>query len=129
MKALTIRQPWVHAIFHEGKNVENRTWRPPESLMGRTIVIHAAVTLDRDATFDVNGDELVFGAIVGVARIVAVKDSMRNRWFSGPFGWVLEDVRELPQPIPRKGRLGLWNVDAAALRSIRRVFPDLTNDG
>jgi hypothetical protein len=25
MKAMTIKQPWVHAILHEGKDVENRT--------------------------------------------------------------------------------------------------------
>jgi hypothetical protein len=28
MKAITVRQPWAWSIFHAGKNVENRTWRP-----------------------------------------------------------------------------------------------------
>jgi len=28
MLALTIRQPWAHAILHAGKHVENRSWRP-----------------------------------------------------------------------------------------------------
>ena len=27
MKALSIKQPWVHAILREGKNIENRTWQ------------------------------------------------------------------------------------------------------
>jgi hypothetical protein len=27
MKALTIKQPWVHAILHEGKDIENRSWQ------------------------------------------------------------------------------------------------------
>ena len=27
MKALTIKQPLVHAILHEGKDIENRSWQ------------------------------------------------------------------------------------------------------
>jgi hypothetical protein len=27
MKALSIKQPWVHAILHEGKDIENRSWQ------------------------------------------------------------------------------------------------------
>ena len=27
MKALTVKQPWVHAILHEGKDIENRSWQ------------------------------------------------------------------------------------------------------
>ena len=27
MKALSIKQPWVHAILREGKDVENRSWQ------------------------------------------------------------------------------------------------------
>lgn len=27
----------------------------------------------------------------------------------GRYAWILEDVRMLPEPIPAKGRLGLWN--------------------
>lgn len=44
MKVLSIKQPWVHAILREGKDIENRSWQ------GRH-------TLD-------------YGAICGVARVV-----------------------------------------------------------
>jgi hypothetical protein len=27
MKAMSIKQPWVHAILHEGKDIENRSWQ------------------------------------------------------------------------------------------------------
>lgn len=27
MKALSIKQPWLHAILTEGKRIENRTWQ------------------------------------------------------------------------------------------------------
>ncbi len=33
-----------------------------------------------------------------------------QEWWSGPYGWLLDDVRTLPEPIPCKGRQGLWNV-------------------
>jgi hypothetical protein len=29
MKALTIKQPWLHAILREGKDIENRSWQRP----------------------------------------------------------------------------------------------------
>jgi len=45
MKALTIRQPWAWAIFHAGKDIENRDW--PTRLRGR-IAIHAAKGMTRD---------------------------------------------------------------------------------
>lgn len=30
---------------------------------------------------------------------------------AGRFAWVLTDIRRLPEPIPAKGALGLWNWD------------------
>jgi hypothetical protein len=27
MKAMSIKQPWVHVILHKGKDIENRTWQ------------------------------------------------------------------------------------------------------
>ncbi|MBL8866467.1 MAG: ASCH domain-containing protein, partial [Planctomycetia bacterium] len=39
MLALSIHQPWAHAILHFGKSVENRTWST--SYRG-PLLIHAA---------------------------------------------------------------------------------------
>lgn len=33
MKVITVRQPWASAIIWGGKNIENRTWKPPKSLI------------------------------------------------------------------------------------------------
>lgn len=41
MRALTLWQPWATAVALHGKIVENRTWLPPESLLGERIAIHA----------------------------------------------------------------------------------------
>lgn len=34
----------------------------------------------------------------------------QRRWFFGPVGYVLRDVRALPVPVPCKGRLGFWTL-------------------
>ena len=38
----------------------------------------------------------------------------------GRFAWLLADVQALPEPIPCKGALGLWQPDAATMDAVRR---------
>lgn len=45
MKAITLHPEWAHAIVHLGKRVENRNWRPPASLVGQRIAIHAGKSI------------------------------------------------------------------------------------
>jgi hypothetical protein len=45
MKAITLWPEWAHAIVHLGKRVENRDWRPPASLIGQRIAIHAGKSI------------------------------------------------------------------------------------
>ena len=137
MKALTIRQPWVHAILREGKNIENRTWQVDYR---GWIAIHAAAVRAPNAMYprgvrvpDLN--TLDYGAICGVARVVDIVTASRSKWFTGRdddkvnFGWVLEDVIALKKPIPCKGRLGLWDVPPKVLRELRRQLPRIKFDG
>jgi hypothetical protein len=42
MKALTIWQPWASLVIAGAKPFEFRGWRPPRSIVGQRIVIHAA---------------------------------------------------------------------------------------
>src|SRR5262245_22156707 len=44
LKALSVRQPWAHAIIYGGKDVENRSWT---TAVRGTIAIHASQTLDK----------------------------------------------------------------------------------
>ncbi len=46
IKALSIKQPYPHHIFYDGKDVENRGWRPPQEEFGQDIAIHAGLTYD-----------------------------------------------------------------------------------
>jgi hypothetical protein len=49
MKALTIYQPWASLIMAGAKPYEFRSWRPPASIIGQRIVIHAsAKKVERD---------------------------------------------------------------------------------
>lgn len=142
MKALTIKQPWLWCITDDTKRVENRTWKPPYPLIGKRIALHASGTRDHRGWVDAKGicphllpfDNMLLGAIVATVKLVgyvvveqkpnsvermieASKDAMyyahrADPWFFGPVGWLLDDVRKLPQPIPYKGKLGVWEVPA-----------------
>lgn len=62
----------------------------------------------------------VRSAILGTARIVEFVElgqlhphgALKSPWFFGPFGWILEEIRPLAEPVPCKGALGLWTVPA-----------------
>ena len=74
------------------------------------------------------------GRIVAVATIVGWVDGATNslthgerhageavfhagaesKWFVGPVGWLLHDVRTIATPITARGKQGIWTVDAEA---------------
>lgn len=136
MKAMTIKQPWVHAILHEGKDIENRSWQ--RTFRG-WLAIHASAMPNRQAEFP-RGYQvpdfatLDYSAICGIARVVDIVSKSRSKWFWRPddgsvnFGWVLADIQSLKSPIPCKGALGLWEVPQQVLRRIRRQLPKLKLD-
>lgn len=115
MYAITIRQPWASAILAGVKTVENRSWRPPERLMGERIAIHAgaarpsteALAYCRARGFE--PAEMPSGVILCTAVLESVHETSNDPWFMGPLGWVLRDVR----PARRraiKGRLGFFQI-------------------
>ena len=142
MKALTIWRPWARYVATGDKRIENRSWTPPEAMLGETIAIHAG------KKWDDNGAEMcsdVLGSayssnsalhpegVIGVARIVgwcdqsgtiirrehhdinipmAGNDLLWLFWLFGPVGWILRDARPLPAPIPCRGMQGLWRLPA-----------------
>lgn len=136
MKALTIKQPWVHAILCEGKDVENRTWQ--RSFRG-WLALHASAQPRHDVKFPrgisiPDLGTLDYFAICGVARVVDIVTKSRSKWFwhlddgSTNYGWVLSDVIALKTPIPCKGTLGLWEIPTKVFREIQRQLPKLKLD-
>ncbi|QLJ06797.1 hypothetical protein HZZ00_37855 (plasmid) [Streptomyces sp. NEAU-sy36] len=122
LRALTIRQPWAGAIAHQTKRVENRSWKLPAKYEGARILIHAGAQLDPAAR--VYGPNLgVYGAVVAVATLSG------SHWSDdgtccGPWGfaqsyhWTLADVVALDEPVPAKGRLGIWAPDGELVASV-----------
>ena len=126
MKALTLMQPWATLIINGPKRIENRTWRPPHDLIGQVIAIHAGKRYDKARWLEVrpladdgHRPETPFlGAILGTARISGVLVASSNPWFTGPFGWQLEDIMTLDLPVLCKGAQGLWRVPAKVLQRV-----------
>ena len=124
MRALTIKQPWAAAITHGKKRCENRTWA---TKYRGALLIHAGATVDRHAIlpFGKNSELPAWGvtrsAIVAVAELVDVHpgcDCCRPWGEPHVYHWQLDDVRPLPEPVPCKGRLGLWTPDADLTQAV-----------
>ena len=123
MKALSIKQPWAWLITKGYKDVENRNWAT--SFRGR-IYVHTGKNLDDEGwTFIHNTispelwkqvwtmnfiESLPKGAIIGEVDIVDCVTESESPWFVGPYGFVLKNPELYIEPIPYRGRLGLFNV-------------------
>lgn len=142
-----MRQPWAWAIVHGGKDVENRSRNLAGSYRG-PVAIHAGLVEDEAAYYDemirdalgrcddswLLEEQLVAGAFVGVAHLWAVHQARPgccpNRG-ARPYGspWAQHDAvhlcltspRPLPEPIPARGRLGLWTPEPAVLEQLQAV--------
>ena len=132
MKAITLTQPWATLVAIGAKKIETRSWATPYR---GPLAIHAAKGYTRDMvrlalmvepfkTTLRDADYPLFsllprGMIVATCQLVdciqtekctelsflesAFGDYSPHRW-----AWILEDVKPLPEPIPAKGALSLW---------------------
>lgn len=128
-KAITLHQPWAWAIAHAGKDIENRIWKPPASVIGCRIAIHAGKVLDRDGLdalrdrgIEPTSNELIRGAIVAVCTVTGYVEESDSPWFTGPIGWTLEDIVAI-DPVPCRGFQGLWNLPPDIKRLINARIP------
>ncbi len=122
MKTLSIRQPWAELILQGRKTIELRTW---QTHFRGPLLIHAGGNVERDAcaAYELDPDALVRGALVGTVEVVDMvtfdRDSfaaMRDEhldlgdWPGDVLGWRLANPQRLPEPVPMRGRLGLFDV-------------------
>lgn len=122
-RALSVRQPWAHAILHLGNDVENRPWRT--HYRGR-IFIQAALKIEREEALNLklSPDELPTGVIVGSVEIVDCVRNSKSKWASrGQWHWILKNPRYLSKPIPFKGALGFIAVPPRLLNGTRFYAP------
>jgi len=133
MKALTIKQPWIHAILHEGKDIENRSWK---HIHRGWLTLHSSAQPCCDVDFPERIQvpdlkTLDYSAVCGVVRVMHIVTTSHSKWFWHPendsinYGWVLENVIPLKKPIFCKGARRLWNLSQKNLREIKRQFPSL----
>lgn len=126
-KAISVRQPWAWAIIHGGKDVENRTW---EANYRDQFLIHAR------KTFDWNGylwimererylslanklpqpDEFFKGGFIGAVNIIVCAGNHSSKWFSGPFGFVLECPIIFDPPVSYSGQLKIFDVPRVMIK-------------
>jgi hypothetical protein len=121
--AISVRQPWAWAIFHAGKDVENRSSAGPfRRGVGQRILVHAgSVMSSADYEFAASRlmekfkvtcppkADLVRGGVIGEVTVMAIVDAHPSPWFRGPFALVLADAEPLPF-VSAKGWLGLFTV-------------------
>lgn len=117
MRALTITQPWASLLARGEKRVENRTWAPPEELIGDLVALHASREFDqldgylirRRYGVAIEQADCPLGAVVAVARLTDVVTESQDPWFLGPYGWVFTEVARI-DPVPCRGARRLWTL-------------------
>ncbi|MGW5679050.1 hypothetical protein ACWEV4_28900 [Streptomyces sp. NPDC003860] len=133
IRGITIRQPWATCILTT-KRVENRPvawpWRG-------WVLLHSGKQLDRPALRNplvataIRGRELHLGAVVGVARLVDCHPDRGPEQCVSPWAQrqvhhlVLDDVRELPLPVPATGALSAWKPTQHLVDQVLQQLPDL----
>lgn len=149
MYALSLWQPIAHFVVDGTKPLENRTWAPPRSVIGHRIALHAADRYDADLAHWVERafpelrvprpEEVVRGAVVGVATVRGVLDQRPGALFSDVDWaikqgivtaeelrwnlhqaslWVLREPAKLAQPVPCSGHQRLWHLPPDVLKQV-----------
>lgn len=138
MKALTLTQPWATLVALGVKTIETRSWstsyRGPLAIHAATSFPawargFARTTARRDLyamARELDGDifdpkVLPRGAVLCAVRLMDVVSTSEpgfDRFYTGEveygdyspgrFAWYLSHLHRLPDPIPAKGALGLW---------------------
>jgi hypothetical protein len=119
MKAISVRQPWAYLIVEGIKRIENREWN---TQYRGPLLIHAAGRYREKMTIAQiarryrvaipDADDLTFGAIIGQVDLIDVVTKSRDKFFCGPFGFVLANARPL-SPHAMLGRSRLFDVSLA----------------
>jgi hypothetical protein len=146
MKAITVQQPWAWAIFH-GKNIENRTqlwgYRGPLAIHAgarwsergeQSDLVHQAIARTTGSR-GVPVRVFLRPAILGVVELVDCHPDVGccRPWGESAYTehggrerrhvthLVFENPRELSEPIPCRGALGLWTPPADILDQLQAV--------
>lgn len=127
MRTISLWQPWATAIAIGLKSIETRHWCPKYR---GPLAIHAARRWDssqKEFAMVERGlgrlpARLPFGAVIAVCDLVDVRpaaelvlsikpiEKLYGNYTAGRFGWLLENVVELSEPVPFKGHQSFFDV-------------------
>jgi activating signal cointegrator 1 len=139
VRALTLTQPWATLVILGIKRIETRGWYPAAKDRGGRIAIHAAkgwhkadrefaAELHDQGTLPVAPTDLPLGMVLGTVRFDGLaRTTTAVTWTdftalelylgdysAGRYAWVFGDPQPLPEPVPARGMLGLWQWDEAS---------------
>lgn len=128
MKVVSIIEPWASLIKEKVKYIETRSWKT--NYRGK-IYIHASLKKVPKKDERINNlisllkdKDFKYGHIIAEATLVdciymdeeflsKIKENQQEyicgEYSTGRYAWVLKDIKELKNPIPAKGNLGIWN--------------------
>lgn len=122
MKALTIKEPWASLIINNYKTYEFRSWKT--NYRGK-ILIHAGLSLEKKESKNFEDYNLNYqcGNIIGEAtitdcilvtkefnkKLLDINNKVYKNNHENLYAWKLENIVKYENPIPIKGKLGLWN--------------------
>jgi hypothetical protein len=124
---ITIKQPWAQLIVAGHKTIETRTHSRFGGLQGQRIYIHAGRGYDPTgtdiATRYLTADQLstlTTGAIIATAYVSEARELTEQDEANAliecqtpRYGLVLSDITPI-EPIPAKGKQGVWYLPEAA---------------
>ncbi len=141
MKCISVIQPWAHLILGGVKEYETRGWRT--AFRGR-ILVHASTKITKD--LELLGEHEPFysalgrapvialarGAILGSVEVVDCVEAVtltelndREKAFgdfrAGRWAWRLRAPLLFPEPVPYRGRLGVYDVGEEVLHPEREA--------
>jgi hypothetical protein len=129
MQVITLNMPWANWVALEWKQIETRTHKRFQSLVGKRIGIHAALKWDKNAIgmalpyLDANqyqrsrnflhiGGAIICTVFVSEFRQLTPEDAPKAliECDTTRYGLILTDVKQI-EAIPCRGYQGIWNHD------------------
>lgn len=132
MKAISLHQPWASLVMAGEKQIETRSWKPPASVIGKRVLIHAAKRVDPCATCEpfvgALPETIPVGALLGSVwvegawridrptdadRLIEAMGAKHEREFGdfslGRWMWMLRSPSSFREPIPYNGAQRFFN--------------------
>lgn len=152
MKALTLTQPWATLVAVGAKRIETRSFR---THYRGPLAIHAAKGFPRDARdfatcqgvrkilaehfgdSHFSADAYPLGCVLATTTLIGCRftedivgqiseqEEDFGDYSAGRYAWFLSDLIALPEPIPAKGALGLWEWTAHATSAPHSSTPEV----